>query len=320
MNGNVWRDLSRPLFCLAPMEGVTDTVFRRIVQGCGTPNLMYTEFVNVDGLCSEGGRENCLEMLRFEKIEKPLVAQVWGLKPTNFERVADELVEMGFDGIDLNFGCPVRKVTNKGACSALVNNRDLARDIISATKSGAGGRLPVSVKCRIGFKEIVTEEWTEWLLSQEIDALIIHGRTTKEQSLVPCHWDEIGKAVVVRNKMGIDTPILGNGDVLSIKEALQMVEVHGVDGVMIGRGIFHNPYLFAGRTFADVSVKEKLRLLLWHLELWEEFYEDKKPFHVLKRFFKIYCREFDGAADLRASLMGCENGDEVRDILETYMR
>jgi len=213
---NIWQQLKKPIFALAPMEDVTDTVFRRIVTSCAAPDIMFTEFTSVDGMDSEGS-VHVSHRLKFDNSEKPLIAQIWGTTPESYFNAAQELQKRNFDGIDINMGCPVPKIIKKGCCSALINDHTKAKEIIDATRSGAG-KLTLSVKTRIGFKTIVTDEWIGFLLEQNLDALTIHGRTTKELSSVPNHWDEIGKAVALKNRIAPHTIILGNGDIMSREE------------------------------------------------------------------------------------------------------
>ncbi|MBI5044344.1 MAG: tRNA-dihydrouridine synthase [Candidatus Levybacteria bacterium] len=299
---NIWQLLPRPFFVLAPMEDVTDTVFRQIVVSCGKPDLFLTEFTNVDGLFS-AGRDMVIKRFDFSKKELPLVAQIWGIYPENYFKAAKLIVSMGFSGIDINMGCPERKVVKMGACSALMNNKSLAKEIIQATKAGAGN-LPLSIKTRIGLAEIQTENWIGFLLEQDLDAITIHGRTVKEMSEVPAHWDEIGKAVSLRNSMQKKTLIVGNGDILSRKEASEKVETTSVDGVMIGRGIFHDPWLFNTKHFGDlVSKEEKITKLIEHISLFTSYWGDKKRHAILKKFYKCYINGFSGASELRSELM-----------------
>lgn len=326
---NIWQQLAKPIFVLAPMEDVTDSVFRQIVADCGKPDLFMTEFTSADGLCSPGKDKVGLRLQYTEK-EKPLIAQIWGAKPENFYTAAKMLTEMGFAGIDINMGCPVKKIVKHGGCSALIAFPQLAKEVIQATKGGAGD-LPVSVKTRIGTKTIVTEEWIGFLLEQGLAALTIHARTVKEMSLVPAHWDEIGKAVQVRNQMKVETLIIGNGDVKSREEALEKVERFGVDGVMIGRGIFENPWLFSGTSLPADAIalqaghqalgtsKERLELLLRHAKLFEETWGRTKNFAILRRFFKIYVKDFEGASELRAQLMETHCYDDVETLVRPYL-
>jgi nifR3 family TIM-barrel protein len=315
---NFWTKLKKPFYILAPMEDVTDTVFRRIVADCGRPDVFFTEFTNVAGICSDGAM-NVGQRLLFTEEERPLVAQIWGMKPEQFKETARKLVEMGFDGIDINMGCPERSVTKQGACSALIKNPTLAAEIIQAVKEGAPD-LPLSVKTRIGYSQIQTEEWIGFLLQQNLDALTVHGRTTAEMSKVPAHWDEIGKSVTLRNQISPTTLIIGNGDIESLAQAKEMVEKYQVDGVMIGRGIFKNPWLFnPAIDIENVSIRQRLELLVHHVRLYDEVWGKTKNFQVLKKFFKIYVSNFDGASDLRVKLMETRTATEVYQIIDVYL-
>ena len=295
---NLWQDFKRPIMVLAPMEDVTDTVFRRIVASCGRPDVFFTEFTSVDGLFSEG-YDYVAKRLEFTADEHPLIAQIWGAKPENYYKAGQKLVEMGFDGIDINMGCPVRDVIKLGVCSALIKNPSLAKEIIQATKEGiasVNGTIPVSVKTRIGFNEIQTEEWTGFLLDQNIDALTVHGRTVKEQSKVPAHWDEIAKVVKLRDAKQLSTVIIGNGDVSTLADALKKVEETKVDGIMVGCGIFQDPWLFNPTHHGEeVSFEEKLGKLIEHIELYQRTWGTRKPYAILKKFFKCYINGTQGS-------------------------
>lgn len=334
-----WNKLPRPIVSLAPMEDVTDTVFRQIIIGCGRPDVFFTEFTNVDGIASQG-RDIVARRLLYTTNEHPIIAQIWGMVPENYYKAAQELAEKGFDGIDINMGCPQHDVTKHGACSALIKNHALAQEIIQATKEGArSGRkktpvilgskatpesgerswtsqddikdLPVSVKTRIGFSKIATEEWIGFLLEQNLPLITVHGRTAAEMSKVPAHWDEIGKAVELRNTMNKATLIFGNGDVVSLQDAKEKVAKYHVDGVMVGRGVFHNPWLFAGIDPTTKTVKDRLTLLEQHVSLYEKTWGESKSFQVLKKYFKIYLSDFDGASDMRQQFMECKNYEEA---------
>jgi tRNA-dihydrouridine synthase len=332
---NIWRELDKPIWCLAPMEAVTDTVFRRVMVKLGKPDVMFTEFTNVEGMFSAGD-EQVRQRLLFTQEERPLIAQIWGMKPELYEQAGKLLVGMGFDGVDINLGCPDKHVIKKGGCSALVNDKPLVREIIEATKAGVAGQIPVSVKIRTGLKRVETEEWVEWLLTSGIEALTVHGRTAKEMSKVPCDWNEIGKAVQVRDSMKVETVVIGNGDVMSLGEAEEKVKGYGVDGVMIGRGVFHDPWLFASDLRGDSGhappsgqpsragnyfVRERLEALLYHVRLWYAVWDGEtkgeryKRFDRLKRFFKIYVQGFPGAVELRGRLMETSNREEVEAVV-----
>lgn len=318
----IWDDLKqnvidkkRPFFSLAPMEDVTDTVFRRIILECGAPDLFYTEFVSCDGLCSPGRKKVGQRLLKTD-IEKPLIAQIWGIHPEKFEEAAAIVVEMGFDGIDINFGCPVDKIIKAGACSATIDNPDLAKQIIEATKKGAG-ELPVSVKTRLGFKNWKTDEWPAFLFDCGIDQLTIHGRIASEMSKFPARWDLIGEVVKIRDLMGVKTVVTGNGDIKSYQQGLDMYERYGVDGIMIGRGIFENPWVFNPEVDPELVTKEeRIKLLLKHSQLFNEVWGNNKNFQIMKKFFKVYLHGFEGAAELRAKLMECETLEEVEKVVE----
>lgn len=311
---SIYQQLPQPFFALAPMDDVTDTVFRRIIAQAGKPDLFYTEFVNADGFCSKG-RDHVGLRLYFTPTETPLVAQIWGLNPDNFYTITREIKKLGFAGVDINMGCPQKKVVKRGACAAMINNQELATKVITAVKKAAGRDLPVSVKTRLGYKEIVTEEWIGFLLSFELDALTIHLRTAAQMSKVPAQYEELIKIMALRDKISPKTKIIANGDILTREQGENIVKKYGVDGIMIGRGIFHNPYLFA-EPAKNGSREELLGLLLDHINLHEQTWNKKvKTYQPLKRFFKIYVNGFDGAAGLREKLMLTKNHQEARGLL-----
>ena len=197
---------------MAPMDDVTDTVFRRVVADLAAPDLYFTEFVNVDGLCSPG-RPRLLKKLKFTETEQPLIAQIWGKDPENFYKTARELADgtlarefglpagVNFAAVDLNMGCPVKAVVKDGLCSALIKDRPLAARMIEATRQGLDGNLPLSIKTRTGFNE-PDMTWIEFLLGHGLDMLAIHGRTKKQMSDVPADWDFIGEARDTARSLG----------------------------------------------------------------------------------------------------------------------
>jgi tRNA-dihydrouridine synthase len=308
--------LEKPFFILAPMDDVTDTVFRQIVAGCAKPDLFFTEFVNVDGIQSPG-RQHLIHKLRFSDKEKPIIAQLWGLRPENFYKTTKELIEVGFDGIDLNMGCPVKTVIKNGACAALINNRELASEIIEATQEAAGDSLPVSVKTRVGFTT-VDMSWLEFLLSKKLDLLSIHGRTANELSKVPANWDLIGQAVELRNSLSPPTLIVGNGDVMSRQEGLELAGKYGLDGIMAGRGIFHDPFIFSENSpWQNWNKGQKLELFAKHIELYLKTYKkNERRFEALRKFCKVYINGFEGASELRAQFMQTNSPQEALQLLE----
>ncbi len=325
MKNNFWKDLKKPVFTLAPMEDVTDTVFREIVLRVSDPDclhVLFSEFTSTDGLCHEIGGpkvKHRLQIIESEKIllkknNVKIVAQIWGTKPEKFYEATKLICNEGqFDGIDINMGCPVKKIVRQGGCSALINQPDLAKEIIYATQEASN--IPISVKTRIGIKEVITENWISNLLKTKPAVITIHGRTQKQQSEGLADWNEVKKATIIRDQISPDTLIHGNGDVYSIEEGLQKVKAFGVDGVMIGRGIFQNPWFF-NKTVTDKTPEERLNLLWKHALLFTQTWENDKNFAILKRFFKIYTSDFYGAATIRASLMETNELKDVRKVLE----
>ncbi|MDQ3093695.1 MAG: tRNA-dihydrouridine synthase [bacterium] len=304
-----------PLFILAPMDDVTETVFRRIVSECSAPDLTMTEFVNVDGLASVG-RARLMPRLNATMDTAPVIAQIWGKTPSNFKRIASEIADgtiPGFSGIDINFGCPDKSVVKNECCSALAQPHlhEKAVEIIRATKRGAGN-MPVSIKTRLGFSSI-EYSWHELLLAEKPSMLTVHVRTTKQMSKVPAQWDAILPIIELRDKLSPETKIILNGDIKTRSQGQTLIEKFGVDGVMIGRGVFDDPYCFAGESPWDsLSKEEKLTILKKHVTLWLHAYPNgERKFDPLKKFCKIYCNGFDGAKELREQLMACKSADEL---------
>ncbi len=306
---NIFTKLPQPFFVLAPMDDVTDTVFRQVVAKCAPPDLYFTEFVSVDGLQSPG-RTSLMDKLKFTDAERPLIAQIWGLKPENYEQTARDLVAMGFAGIDINLGCPVPKVVKMGACSALINNRELATELIAATKRGAG-ELPVSIKTRIGIKELDLS-WIEFLLKQDLAALTVHTRTVKAMSKVPADWAVFEEIVKLRDQLAPKTVLIGNGDVLSRQQGLELAQRYGLEGIMIGRGVFHDPFVFAADSpWADMDRRARLDLFADHIKLFMSTWGETHNPASLKKFAKIYVNGFAGASELRVKLMAARSAAEL---------
>ncbi|MDD5464036.1 MAG: tRNA-dihydrouridine synthase [Candidatus Moranbacteria bacterium] len=318
MKNNFWEKLKKPFFVLAPMADVTDIAERQMLVKYGKPDVLYTEFVSADGLASEKGREVLIKDLRFNKNEHPIVAQIFGAKPENIKKAAELMKKLGFDGIDINMGCPDKAIIKQGAGSALMKNPKLAREIIRAAKEGAGG-LPVSVKTRIGFSKNEIETWLPELLAEKPAAITIHGRTKKEMSEVPAHWDVIARAKEIANESGV--LIIGNGDVESLEDGNKKAKEAKVDGVMVGRGIFGNPWFFNSKIkIENLSLEERFAVMIEHTKLFEKEISGKqiKGFHVMKKHFKAYVSGFDGAKELRVKLMETENSGEVEEIIKKY--
>ncbi len=297
------------------MEDVTDFVFREIIAETAPPDVFFTEFTNVAGLMSEG-RDHVAKRLEYSEKQRPIVAQIWGTDPKNYYHGAKYVKSLGFDGIDINMGCPQRSVIKNGGGAVLIKTRNLAQEIVDATKKG-GQDLPVSVKTRLGYRQIETENWAEFLLKQGVAALTMHGRTQKQMSKTPANWDEIGKIPAIRNRIAPDTLIIGNGDIESYGEALEKSEKYKVDGVMIGRGIFSNPWIFEKQQ-KEHSTHENLKLLLKHAKLFEEKWGSKKNFHIMRKFLKTYVREFPDATVLREKLMKCNSYNEIKETLDNF--
>lgn len=313
-------ELPKPFFVLAPMDDVTDTVFRRVVGSCAAPDVYFTEFVNVDALASRG-REATLKRLTYTEDERPIIAQIWGKHPENFYKAAQDIAAMGFDGIDLNFGCPDKNVVRNGTCSAMIlpENRERAIQMIATTREGAPS-LPLSVKTRLGFNDIDLT-WHETLLEQKLNMLTIHGRTKKQMSKVPADWTVIERIREIRDRVSPTTLIVGNGDVLTRKSGMELARRHGLDGVMIGRGVFQDPYVFADDSdWTNATKQQRIDLYRKHVELFAETWRaGERKIHTLNKFCKIYIQNFDGAKELREHLMAAQSTDELLTILQDAM-
>lgn len=321
--------LPRPFFILAPMDDVTDTVFRQTVQQTATPDLFFTEFVNVDGLMSPG-RPKLLKKLRFVPTETRLVAQLWGLNPDNFQAIAAQIADgslarelelpegCNFVAVDLNMGCPAKSEVQNGACSALIKqeNRSHAEAIIDATRTGLDSRLPLSVETRLGFNQ-VDMSWFEFLLGKDLDMLTVHGRTRKEMSKVPAHWDLIGEVAAMRTARAPRTLLVGNGDVTSRMQGEQLAVQYGLDGVMIGRGVFTDPYVFAAESPWEATPRAaRIELYRRHVSLFASTWvTGERNIKTLNKFCKVYINGFDGAKELRERLMAAESTDELLRLL-----
>ncbi|WRN62789.1 tRNA-dihydrouridine synthase [Staphylococcus aureus] len=316
MKENFWSELPRPFFILAPMEDVTDIVFRHVVSEAARPDVFFTEFTNTESFCHPEGIHSVRGRLTFSEDEQPMVAHIWGDKPEQFRETSIQLAKMGFKGIDLNMGCPVANVAKKGKVSGLILRPDVAAEIIQATKAGG---LPVSVKTRLGYYEI--DEWKDWLkhvFEQDIANLSIHLRTRKEMSKVDAHWELIEAIKNLRDEIAPNTLLTINGDIPDRKTGLELAEKYGIDGVMIGRGIFHNPFAFEKEPREHTS-KELLDLLILHLSLFNKYEKDEiRQFKSLRRFFKIYVRGIRGASELRHQLMNTQSIAEARALLDEF--
>ncbi len=313
---NFWAELPKPFFILAPMEDVTDVVFRHVVKEAGAPDVFFTEFANSDSFCHPEGKDSLRGRLTFTEDEQPIVGHIWGDNPTFFHEMSIGLAQLGFKGVDINMGCPVPNVAGRGKGSGLILRPEVAAELIAAAKAGG---LPVSVKTRIGYTEMAEmEAWITHLLKQDIANLSIHLRTRKEMSKVPAHWDIIPQIMALRDQIAPQTLITINGDIPDRQTGLELAEKYGVDGIMIGRGIFKNPFAFEKEPREHTS-EELLGLLRLQLDLQDQ-YSEMIPRSIvgLHRFFKIYVKGFSGASDLRVKLMQTKSTDEVRAILAAF--
>ncbi|HLU23982.1 MAG TPA: tRNA-dihydrouridine synthase [Bacillaceae bacterium] len=317
MKNNFWHELPRPFFVLAPMEDVTDVVFRHVVSAAGRPDVFFTEFTNTESYCHPDGQQSVRGRLTFTEDEQPIVAHIWGDKPEYFRQMSIGMAEKGFRGIDINMGCPVANVAGNGKGCGLIRRPDVAAELIQAAKAGG---LPVSVKTRLGYTYI--DEWRDWLthiLKQDIVNLSIHLRTKKEMSNVDAHWELIPEIKKLRDEVAPQTLLTINGDIPDRQTGLELAQKYGVDGVMIGRGIFKNPFAFE-KERREHSSQELLDLLRLHLDLFDKYSEiEPRLFKPLRRFFKIYVRGFRGASELRNELMNTKSTDEVRFMLDEFL-
>ncbi len=308
-----WRDLPQPFFILAPMEAVTDVIFRHVVEHASEPDLYFSEFANATGWVHAGDKAVGGRLVKTDD-ETSLVAQLWGAVPEDMAKLAAHCKELGFIGIDINMGCPDSSAVKSGGGAAMCQNPELAGQMIAAAKTSG---LPISVKCRLGYSRI--DEWESWLtflFEQDIENLTVHLRTKKEMSKAPAHFELIPEIVALRDKIAPSTLLTINGDIEDRAHGLQIIADNpGVNGIMIGRGIFHNPFAFESNK-QDHSREEILGLLELQLDLYDQYsHLTKRPFDTLKRFFKIYVRDFEGAAELRDKLMRTKSTDEVRTLL-----
>lgn len=316
MTANFWQDLPRPFFILAPMEDVTDVVFRHVIQKAGAPDVFFTEFTNSDSFCHPEGLASVRGRLVFTPDEQPMVAHIWGDNPEHFRQMSGALAEMGFAGIDLNMGCPVPNVAERGKGSGLILRPEVAAKLIQAAKAGG---LPVSVKTRLGFTALSEmQAWISHLLKQDIANLSVHLRTRKEMSKAAAHWELIPELVKLRDAIAPQTLLTINGDIPDRKTGAELAQKYGVDGIMIGRGVFKNPYAFE-KTPREHSSQELLQLLRLQLDLQDQ-YQEQLPRSIvgLHRFFKIYVKGFPGANDLRIRLMATKSTEEVRQVLAEF--
>jgi len=303
------------------MEAVTDVVFRHVVERAGAPDVFFTEFANATGWVHAGDRAIAGRLIKTDD-EYPLVAQIWGGEPGDMEQFAQHCARLGFAGIDINMGCPAKSAIKSGG-AALIRNPDVAIAAIAAAKTAG---LPVSVKTRLGYSTV--DEWRAWLttlLQQDIVNLTIHLRTKKEMSKVAAHYELIDDIVALRDAIAPQTLLTINGDIRDRAHGMALVAAHpGVNGVMIGRGVFADPFCFAPHADDTVQsagslAQRNFALLRYHLDLFDHWQPQLgRPYETLKRFYKIYIRDFDGAKELRDQLMHTTSTDEARRIIHQW--
>lgn len=355
---NFWKNLPKPFFALAPMADVTDVAFRDVIarasragDDMGGPDVFWTEFVSANGLCSPG-REALMYDLKFRENHRPIVAQIFSSNPENIETASKLCKDLGFDGIDINMGCPDKTIEKQGCGAKMIETPEIAKLVIRAAKKGAGD-LPVSVKTRVGYRKDEIDTWIRMILEEGVDALTVHARTRKDLSKVPANWDYLKRVVILRDKISPNTIIIGNGDVKDIEDGLVKAKESGVDGVMIGRAVLGNPWIFdrkiqvsrRGQSFgkfwarlvprkwqkkilgskaysiSEVPLKEKLEMLVYHAETFEKELGQVKSFSIMKKHFKGYVHGFHGAGELRSKLFeGGNSAKEIQEIVSDFLK
>ena len=331
-----WDKLEKPIIGLSPMDGVTDAACRYITAKYGKPSFMMTEFTNVEGLAR--GAAKMMVAFLYDEIERPIVGQIYGVEVDSFYKCSVMLCAMGFDGIDINMGCPANNVAKRGSGAGLIQTPELAREIIRSCKKGAADfytgitleeagvhpaiieeipviaerrLVPVSVKTRIGYGEIVTESWISNLLEEKPANITLHGRTLKQMYMGKANWEEIEKAARICKEHGVS--LLGNGDVESREDALKKIEEYGVDGVLIGRATFGNPWIFKG---VEPTMEERMAVALEHARVFDRI--GRVHFQYIKKHLGWYCKGFDGAKEMRKELMLGENLEDIEEVFKKF--
>ncbi len=327
-----WNSLPKPFLTLAPMADVTDPAYRKLIaelskgQEGSVPFVTWSEFVSADGLYhtreKKGMKDEENPLVRdlaYTEAERPIVAQFFSSTPEMMEYAAVLAVERGFDGIDINMGCPDKSIEKQGAGAGHIKDPKRAQEVIRAAVRGAQGKIPVSVKTRIGYNKIEYEEWLPHVLSEDIAALALHLRTRKEMSKVPAHWELAGTIASFCRSVNPNVLISGNGDVPDVATARVLAEEHNLDGVMLGRAIFGNPWLFSGRKLEDISKEEKLQALARLADYFGEL-KPAKHFAILKKHVKSFVNGFDGSAELRAKMMEATTLEEFQDAVQSVSK
>jgi nifR3 family TIM-barrel protein len=319
MKGDFWKKLKKPIMLIAPMSGVTDEAFRLMFLKHGSPDVFWTEFVAADGLFSKG-KDYCLKILEHSPKEKPIVAQIFGSDPSNIEKATLLVKDLGFDGVDLNMGCPDKNIEKQGAGAALIKNPEAAINVIRAAKKVG---IPVSVKTRIGYDKNQIQGWLPVILKENISALIVHFRTKKDLYFAPAKWELAKEVVDLRDKYAPETLIIGNGDVKSLDEAKKLAEETGLDGIMVGRAVVGNPWFFSGKT---TTLLERLKVIIEHAKNFTGLHKKEmnkngqfKQFESIKKHFHAYTKNFRGAKELRDSLMKVKKFEQVNELVKKFI-
>ncbi|WP_221037623.1 tRNA-dihydrouridine synthase [Borrelia sp. HM] len=315
---NFLNNINRPIMILAPMEDVTDTVFRNLIHLIGDekdgPDIYFTEFISIKGLLSKSKQSIQHILTKNDELQRPLIAQIWGNNPDEFFKAIEILSKLGFWGIDLNMGCPKKKIVKKGVCSALINNKSLAREIIIASKEAClKFGLPLSIKTRHGFFNSEVENWLGFLLTLGIDMLTVHPRLAINQSEGPIDMNVFAEVVNLKNQINPSTLVIGNGDILSLKQAYQIVKQYSLDGVMFGRGIFKNLNLFREGlpNFLSNNLNFRLNILKFHIKDFHSTWGTNKDFNKLKKYFKIYFNIDERNSEYFYNIINSNNYDEL---------
>lgn len=310
---NFWKSLSKPIIGLAPMSGITDEPMRFIQSVLAKPSVVYTEFVNVDGFQKKP--DYFRKIIRYEDIERPVVVQIFGSDPDLFYLTALEISKLGFDGIDINMGCPANTVMERGGGGALIGKLDKCERIIQSVRQGieeAGKKIALSVKTRIISGEGETRKWAQFLARQPIDAVCLHGRYLPQRSTGPVHWNLVAKTSQAIQKEG--KIFLGNGGVTSYREGKSISKKYGFDGVLIGQAAFGNPWAFE-RKGALPDRKTLFETILKHARLAWKFYGER-DFVKFRKHLSWYPKGFAGSRELRTRLVQVRTLSEVESIIE----
>jgi nifR3 family TIM-barrel protein len=302
---------TNPIIGLAPMDGITDAPFRWITDIYGKPDIIYTEFVSVKGLIL--GKPAIQRMLLHHKTKTFTVAQFFGCEPEYFYQAALVALSKGFDGIDINMGCPDKSVFNRGGGAGLILQPELAKEIILSVKKAVEGRVPVSVKTRTGYRKHETKEWISNLLEAEPDFICLHGRTFVQKYSGQADWSQIGIAADLAKKT--KTKILGNGDIKSRIQALERIKEYNLAGVLIGRAALGNPWVFQG---IIPTTEERFKVLLEHCKKFVEFFPTA-DLSIMRKHLAWYVKDFPHAAEVRNQLMQVKSIDDVKKILSTII-